>query len=244
MNLYIYDSYLKKYGKTLNNVEIQIHKLNLNGRIVHAESVKNLDQIIKDEINNGIKTIVAVGNNETVNKTLGAIVRSAEPGAWAGIALGIIPIGPNNSIAETCGIKNEKMAGEILLARRVEKVNIAKANNFYFLSEAYIKARGTKLNIDNFSIDPIENGEIRIINLLVNRSAQNIKSNAQDNLLDLYIYNNPKKQSFFSVDELTLENPSQKLLLDNALEVETPAKISLINQKISLIVGKDRLFGN
>jgi len=242
MNLYIYDSYLNKYGKTLNNVEIQIHKLNLNGRIVHAESIKNLDQIIKDEINNGIRTIVAVGNNGTINKTLGSIVRSAEAGTLANIALGIIPIGPNNSIAETCGIKNEKMAGEILLARRVEKVNVAQANNYYFLSEAYIKAKGTKLNIKSFSIDSVENGEIRIINLLSSRSAQNIKSNPQDGLLDLYIYNNPKKQSFFSINELSLENPTQRLLLDNAIEIDTPVKVSIINDKINLIVGKDRLF--
>jgi hypothetical protein len=244
MNLYIYDSYLNKYGKTLNNLEIQIHKLNLNGRIVHAETIKNLDQIIKDEINNGIKTIVAVGNNETVNKVLGAIVRGSEPGILANIALGIIPIGPNNSIAETCGIKNEKAAGEILLARRVEKINVAKANNHYFLSEAYIQARGTEINIDSFSIDSKDNGSIRIINLLVDSSTQNISSNPQDDALDLYIYSNPKKQSFFSIKSFSLTNSSQKLLLDNAIEIETPATISIIDERINIIVGKDRLFGN
>ena len=243
MNLYIYDSYLNKYKNKLNNIEAQLHNLNLNGRIVTLESVKNLQQIIKDEIINGVKTIVAVGNNETFNKVLNACLNSGEAAVFSNIALGIIPLGPNNSIAEASGIKNDKMAPDILLARRVEKINIGKANNTYFLSEASIQAQDTTLKIDSFSIDPIKNGEIRIINLLTERSsAQNIKSDPQDDLLDLYIYDNPKKPSSFSIKELTLENKSKKLLLDNAVEINTPALISQVDKKISLIIGKYRNF--
>jgi hypothetical protein len=214
----------------------------LNGRNLHLESIKNLDQIVKDEIINGVKTIVAVGDDKTFNLTLNAILRNIDVTALPGIALGIIPVGPNNSIANACGIKNDKVAGEIILARRVEALNVAKANDIYFLSEATIKAKDTKLHISDFLIDPVNKGEIRIINLSNSSSAQNILSNPQDDLLDLYIYNNPKKTSFFSIKELVLENPHEKLNLDNCVNIESPVKISLISNKINIIVSKDRIF--
>jgi hypothetical protein len=242
MNLYIYDDYLKKYKKTLNNLEIQLHNLNLNGKIINLENVKKLDQAIKDEINMGIKTIVAVGNNRTLNKVLNAILNNNEISA-SNLSLGIIPIGGNNSIAEALGIKNDIAAGEIILARRLEKINIAKANNTYFISEANIRAKGTTLHLENFTIDSTQSGQIRLINLLTDKSSsQNIKSDPQDGLIDLYIYNSPKKQSFFSIKRIEIENTTQKILIDNSIEINCPAKIEQIDQKISLIVSKSRLF--
>jgi len=242
MNLYIYDDYFKKYKKALNNLEIQLHNLNLNGKIINLENVKKLDQAIKDEVNTGIKTIIAVGNNHTLSKVLNAILNNNDISA-SGLSLGIIPIGNNNSIAEALGIKNDAAAGEIILARRLEKINIAKINDTYFLSEANIRAKGTTLHLENFSIDSTNRGQIRLINLLTDKSSsQNIKSNPQDGLIDLYIYDSPKKQSFFSIKKLKVENDSQKILVDNSVEVECPAIIEQIDQKISLIVGKNRLF--
>ena len=170
MNVFIYDDFLKKYTKTVNNIEVLLHKLNLNGKIVYLESIRNINDLIRDEINNGAKTIIAVGNNQTVNKVLNGMISSDN-----NITLGIIPVGDNNSIAQICGIRNEKEACDILLARRVEKVDIAYANKLYFLANARIQSKGTTLKIQEFSIDQTENGEINIINMPIKKcSAQNI----------------------------------------------------------------------
>ena len=76
MNLYIYDDYLKKYGKILNNIEVDLHKLNLNGKIIYLEAIKNLERLLKDELSNDIKTIIAVGNNLTLNKVINAVLKA------------------------------------------------------------------------------------------------------------------------------------------------------------------------
>jgi len=243
MNLYIYDDYLRKYKKTINNLEIELHKLNLNGKIVYLENIKNINDLIQEEINKGVKTIVAVGNNSTINKIINAASKLNDD-SLNSIAFGIIPVGNNNSIAEACGIKNDKTASEIILARRIENINIAKANDNYFLSEAHIKAKDTLLNIDNFSIDPIGGGDIRIINLLSEKcSTRNINYSPKDNILNIYIKYKRNNESFLPIKSVNIINNSkEKVTLDNSIELETPVNVSIFNKNINFIVGKERNF--
>ena len=240
MNVFIYDDFLKKHTKTVNNVEVLLHKLNLNGKIVYLESIRNINDLIKDEVNNGAKTIIAVGNNKTINKVLNGMMGSDNNN----IALGIIPIGDNNSIAQACGIRNEKEACEILLARRIEKIDIAYANKLYFLANAKIKSKGTTLKIQEFSINQTENGDINIINISTkNCSTKNILANPQDGQLNLFINNGGKKYSLLSIKELELENDrEEKIIIDESIELDTPATIGIGEHQINLIVGKNREF--
>ena len=160
------------------------------------------------------------------------------------IALGIIPVGDNNSIASACGIRNEKEACDIILARRIEKIDIAYANTLYFIANAKIKSRGTTLKIQDFSIDQTENGEINLINISTkNCSAKNILADPQDGQLNLFINNGNKKYSLLSVKELELENNrSEKLIIDESIKLDAPAKIGISGRQINLIVGKNREF--
>jgi len=240
MNVFVYDDFLKKHTKTVNNIEILLHKLNLNGKIVYLESIRNINDLIKDEVNNGAKTIVAVGNNQTINKVLNGVM----DGSNNNVALGIIPVGDNNSIASACGIKNEREACDILLARRIEKIDIAYANKLYFIANARIKSRGTTLKIQDFSIDQTENGEINLINIPTKDcSAKNILANPQDGQLNLFINNGNKKYSLLSIKELELENDrAEKLLIDESIKLDTPVKIGMSDRQINLIVGKNREF--
>ncbi len=241
MNVFIYDDFLKKHQKVVNNIEISLHKLNLNGKIIYLESVRNLFDAIKDEINNGARTIVAVGDDRTVNKVLNAMMNNP---ATNPPALGIIPVGAQNSIAQACGVINEREAGQILLARRMAEINVGKANKQYFLAQAKIKAKGTTIKIADFSINQTENGEINLINLPTkNCSTKNILVDPNDGKINLFIENGRNKYSAMAITELEIENgQEEKLLLDNVLEIETPAKISLSEQKINIIVGKNRIF--
>ncbi|MEI7452249.1 MAG: diacylglycerol kinase family protein [Candidatus Falkowbacteria bacterium] len=243
MNLFIYDDYLNKYKKSITNLEVELHKLNLNGKIVYLENIKNINNLINDEINNGAKTIIAVGNNSTIHKIVNAI-SDVDNESLKNIAFGIIPLGDNNSIAEACGIKNDRIAPEIILARRIESINIAKANDHYFVSEAYINAKGTVLNIDDFSIDPIKGGDIRIINLLSEKcSTKNINYSPKDNILNIYIKSRSRAESFLPTKSVTITNSSgEKVLIDNSVKMDTPVTISILNKNINFIVSKERNF--
>ncbi|MDD5071669.1 MAG: diacylglycerol kinase family protein [Patescibacteria group bacterium] len=257
MHIYIYDEYVntKKYDNALARVETRITDLGLNGKIIRLGLLRNINEAVENEIKRGAKTIIAVGNDKTVHKIINAIA-SAEINNQmiAETPLGIIPIGNlGNSIAETLGIGREEEAGDVLSARRIEKLDIAQAGNNYFVSQAQIASQGTTLEIGkDYSIEIMEPGEINIINLSTfSDLPEKTKPNPKDGILELYIKTKGGRkltklrptanQSFFSLKKLTIINQKYPLVLDNAVEVPTPAEIS-VNRSLNVIVGKERRF--
>jgi len=246
MYVYIYDDYLNKsrYNKAINRMEIRLTDLNLNGKILRLSGIKNIKKAIENEIKLGAKTIVAVGNNQTVNKIIGAIL-SADLYAdfQKQTLLGIIPIGDDNSIANSFGIKNEETACNIILARRIEKIDLGIANNHYFLNNAKIPSQETVLKISNYEIQTQKKGEIKIINLLSDKDEKKdtLKSSPHDGLLDIVIKNSKRDISFINTKKLLIES-KHKLLIDSVVEIDTPVEIGVIKNAISVIVGKERIF--
>ena len=104
MNIFLYDEITDKYKKKIKRVEEELNRLSLQGKIIYLKNVKNLKESLLEEINNGAKTIISVGNNKTVNNIVNILANISD-----NIPISLIPIGPNNSIAESLGIKNEKM---------------------------------------------------------------------------------------------------------------------------------------
>ena len=114
MNIFLYDDYLDKYKKKVRKIEETLNKLNLQGKILYLNNIKNIDTSLQNEINSGAKTIVVVGNNKTLNNIVNYLANISEK-----IPVAIIPVGPNNSIAESLGIIDEKEACYILSSRRI-----------------------------------------------------------------------------------------------------------------------------
>jgi len=247
MNIYIYDDYLNKskYNRILNRVEIRLTDLGLNGKIIRLGAIKNIRDVIQNEIKNGAKTIVAVGNNQTVNKVIGSVIDNELYGFFQkNILFSIIPIGEDNSIANSLGIKKEEEACNILLARRVKKIDIGIVNNYYFLNKATIPSQESILEIDGeYTLEPQEKGIIDIFNL---KSSANddklLKVNPIDGKLDVYIKDKNKDLTFVSASKLKITNSKFPLVLDDIIEIKTPADINVVSGKLNVIVGKDRSF--
>jgi diacylglycerol kinase family enzyme len=244
MHVYIYDDYLNKskYSKAVNRMEIRLTDLGLNGKIIRLGGIKNIKGTIQNEIKLGAKTIVAVGNNQTVNKIIGAIIDTDIYGDFQKkTLLGIIPIGNDNSIAASFGIKNEEDACNILLARRIEKIDLGLVGDRYFLNEATIEGLGTTIDLGDYSLEIEEKGIVRIVNLLSDK-ANLIASNPHDGLLDVIINTRKKDQTLLKLSKFIITNANEQLLIDGVIEVKTPAEVSVDRDKVSVIVGKDRLF--
>ncbi len=244
MHVYVYDDYLNKnkFNRIINRVEIRLTDLGLNGKILRLAGIKNIKAAIQNEIRLGAKTIVAVGNNQTVNKIIGAIIDDNIYGDFQKkTLLGIIPIGEDNSIAASFGINNPEDACNILLARRVEKIDLGLAGNHYFLNEASIQSLGTTLEIGGYSVEATARGEIKIINLLKDKN-ENIKSNPHDGLLDILIRTRKKDRTYLSAKSLKISNQHEKLIVDGVMEINTPVEIGILKDHVNIIVGKERRF--
>ena len=244
MHVYIYDEYLNKpkYGRAINRLEIRLTDLGLNGKIIRLGGIKNIKGTIQNEIKLGAKTIIAVGNNQTVNKIIGAIIDTEIYGDFQKkTLLGLIPIGDDNSIATSFGIKNAEEACNILLARRVEKIDLGLVGNYYFLNQASIQSAGTSLEINDYTLEIEEKGEVRIINLLSDPK-EKIKSNPHDGKLDVLIRTRKRDESLITVKKVIINNESEKLIIDGVFEVPTPVEVGIMKDKVNVIVGKDRMF--
>ncbi|PKM91220.1 hypothetical protein CVU82_04195 [Candidatus Falkowbacteria bacterium HGW-Falkowbacteria-1] len=240
MNVFIYDAITEKYKKKTRRFEEQINKLNLQGKIIYLKNIKNTQESIEKEINNGAKTIIIVGNDQTVSNIINIFANISE-----NIPIFVVPIGNRNNIANSLGVKNEKEAAFTLSARRIETIKIAKINDLYFLSNCYIKNKGTTLKINSsYSLNFNNNGYCYIFNLLDRKcSTQNISISPQDNILNLYTETNSKDKTLLPIkEEVTLNNEDALILVDNSKEIECPAKIMLTNKVLSFIVGKERTF--
>lgn len=223
-------------------MEIRLTDLGLNGKILRLAGIKNIKAAIQNEIRIGAKTIVAVGNNQTVLKIIGAIIDNDIFGDFQKkTLLGIIPVGDDNSVAASFGIKNYEDACNILLARRVEKIDLGLAGTHHFLNELLIESMGTTLEIGDYSMEMTEKGEVRIINLLKDKK-DGLKSDPHDGLLDIYIRTNKKDETYLNSKTLKIFNPKEKLIADGVIEIETPTEISVLKNRVNIIVGKDRVF--
>lgn len=245
MHVYIYDDYLNrgKYHQAINRMEIRLTDLGLNGKIIRLGGIKNIKGTIQSEMKLGAKTIIAVGNNQTVNKIIGAIVDNDAYGDFQEkTLLGIIPVGDDNSIATSFGIKNEEEAAQILLARRIKKIDLGLAGQHYFLQQATIPTLGTTLDFGDYSLEAKERGEVRIINLLSDRPDIE-QANPYDGFLDIYIRTRRRDETKLITDRLKITSgPENKLLLDNVLAIATPIEVGIMKEKINVIVGRDRRF--
>lgn len=249
MNIFIYDTFLseKKYNNTLSKIETRITDLGLNGKIVRLGLLKNISGSIENEIKRGAKTLIAVGNNSTLNKVVNAVSQSIHPEAL-NIPIFIIPVGKeNNEISVSIGVADYQKACEVLSSRRIEKLNIVKANNLYFLSEARISTIGTKVEIDqDYSIELLEKGSIIVNNLITNQkeAPENSVILPNDNKIELFVKSKKDKKvkSVFSFKKLIISNKNKSLVLDRSIEVKTPVEIEMSSKKLKLILGKNRLF--
>lgn len=251
MNIFIYDSFLnqKKYDRLLARLETRITDLGLNGKINRLSLMRNINDAVKNELKRGAKTIIAVGNNKTVNQIVNALIGSAVP-------LGIIPIGEeNNDIAEALGIESVDQACDILSARLLARLDLGLANQTYFLSNATIDNQGTVVDMsDDYTIEATKTGLIHALNLAnpkIKLPAK-IKSSPDDGILELVISaggnknifskSAPDDQSIFKIKKVVINNPQAQLILDGAISISTPATITVVKQSLNVIVGKGRNF--
>ncbi|MGI6347628.1 MAG: diacylglycerol kinase family protein [Patescibacteria group bacterium] len=238
MNIFLYDEITDKYKKKIKRVEEELNRLSLQGKIIYLKNVKNLKESLLEEINNGAKTIISVGNNKTVNNIVNILANISD-----NIPISLIPIGPNNSIAESLGIKNEKNACFILSSRRIENLNVCQANESFFIEQATIKAQGSRIYIDNnFKISSDRKGEIFIYNIAPNNYPKKDLVNPKNKTLHIYIKTGLKNETHISGKTIEVKNETEELILDGAINISSPIKINVTKKSIPFIVGKLRSF--
>jgi diacylglycerol kinase family enzyme len=210
--------------------------------------MKNVNDLVNSEIKRGAKTIVAVGNDQTIGQVISAMAKSNIP-------FGVIPIEKkDNYIANALGVSDHEDACDILSARRIETIDLGRINDKYFIS--YVSIAADNLNIEvekSYSIELTKHGTIYVVNMLVDDL--NLPSealvNPKDGLLQVVIsasaskkniFSSKKSDSVFSFDKLKISNQKDSILTEQGFYVSIPAEIEAMPSALKVIVGKSRKF--
>lgn len=105
----------------------QLNKLGISGEFAKTTGPGDAAKMAAAAIEKGYTTIVAVGGDGTVNEVMNGITKDS-------VALGIIPIGDSNALANRLGIFNWQQACSVLSARRLTSFRLMAAGQHYFLS--------------------------------------------------------------------------------------------------------------
>jgi len=257
MYYYIYDSFLsnKKYESVLRRIETRLMDLGINGKTEKLTLLKNMGEIVEDAAKKGSTTIIAVGNDKTVSKIIGYLPNY-------NVILGIIPIGSQNRIAQILDIPPEEKACDVLSARIIEKVDLGKVNNSYFLSYLEIPSKKElTLECDQYTIVPLsEDTTVNICNfgnILDQNKLKEKIYNPRDGIFEAVISKKTDSWSPFKIFKKSFSEssvfPIKKIkikcskecipiIADGQATIKTPVTVEVMPKKLKIIVGKNRMF--
>lgn len=250
MYYYVYDHFLneKKYQPLLAKIENRLTDLEIKGKIGRLNLLNNPNELIADEIKRGAKTIVAVGDDNTVSKIINVLAY------YSDVCLGIIPIGQNLKIAQTLGLNNPIEACNALASRIIKKIDMGKIKDFYFLSQIEVEPGELILECDD-SYRVLVNKKSKVNIYGFNFWSDNHLANPTDGLLETIIMEDKKNilNKIFSKNNISTFLKNKKIVLqhkNNSLQVKidgqrimkTPLLVEVASDKLKVIMGKNRFF--
>lgn len=255
--LYLYDADLraKPYRTILTNIESRLGDFEIMDKVVRLSTFSNPRLIIEDGMRHGVKTVIIVGNDETLSRIL---TKAAD----LEVTFGFLPVGQKkNYLAKILGLPLNEAACEVIAARKIERIDYGVINKSrFFLSYLYIPPAGVKIICnDYFTINRLgkEKIEVAVSNLLPPPfDSEKFKLHPQDGQMELYLRpqkpgllsslfqgREPDTTSVFPFRHLQLNTLKPMTVLADGKETqEMSVEIEVAKKKLRMIVGKNREF--
>ncbi|MBU0732489.1 hypothetical protein KKC88_06460 [Patescibacteria group bacterium] len=256
MYFYFYDTFVseKKFEPLLGKIENRLIELGINGRTEKLTVLKNMKELIDDAIEKGAHTIVAVGDDRTLLKTINIAARHKE------VLVGYIPIKEKSVFANILGVADPVEACTVVSKRLAKVIDLGIANKDYFIGSAEIPdASKVKIECDGKFKVSATNPDFKLsVQNLGNVFSSDFKRyNARDGLLDVVISppssrglrsllgknTGAEDATIFKTKKIKIlsEGKSIPVILDDEVTLKTPLEITVESKKIKLIVGRDRI---
>lgn len=247
MYCYVYDDFVqdRKYERDLSAVENRITDLGLQGKIVRLALFRDPQEAIKKEVRGGAKTVVVVGNDETVHKVINAVVDSDA-------VLALIPIGAPTILAKIFGVPSGVGACDVLSRRIIEKIDVGVIGKYRFLTGVGFPMASTLVRYGKqFDMMTTKKGALEIRNLCVTdpREPSDV-SDPTDGKLDVVITTQNRKglRTTDALSKVPMEefevvfDKSVDALVDGAVIKGETFQVSTERGVLSAVVGRERMF--
>ncbi len=110
-------------------IELQglLAEFNISGEFARVTSLRSMTDCIDTASQRGTKTLVACGTDDTFNLMLAQL-------GGRDFTLAFIPFEPDSYLAKILGIPDIRSGVKTIAGRRIEKIDVARVGNFYFIS--------------------------------------------------------------------------------------------------------------
>jgi len=248
---YVYDEFVqdKRFEKELQLIENRLTDLGIAGKVIRLALFRHAEEMIRDEVERGVSTVVAVGNDETVRKVIDVVADS-------GVVFGIIPLGSPNGVAQLIGVPEGLAACDVLSGRIVETIDVGTINGSRFITGISVPKFRAEITCEGkYRMFTTSAGALEILNLSNNdvRAGEG-GADPRDGQLDTVIRVGVKKgfwpfrrtrvgQSYLSMNSLAIRSESPIAVYADGVEMTgTRFDIGIEPGRFKVITGKDRKF--
>jgi len=244
MYAYVFDTYVQdqKHRTESARIETRLATLGIQGRSEKITILKNLQDSVRTLLKRGAETLIVVGNDQSVAKVLPLIVESD-------VALGIIPVGPDQRVAQALGMPVGAAACDIISRRIMRRIDLGMAGGAHFILGAELPLGCRVLCDKQYSVEAMD-PEARME--IVNVGSSTTRSRPDDGRLELVVGGGSggwfgrgaSGTSVFPISTAKIERRAgdHRLVLDGQLNVNPPVTISVLKKSLHVIVGPDRKF--
>lgn len=242
---YIYDIFLtqKQFIKEVNKIENSLTDLGLQGQIIRLSLISNVGHAVEELISRGVKTIVAVGSDQLFSTLADYADQLTQ------VTVGLIPVGSHRLMADILGIPAGEKACPVLSARLIQYVRLGKINQKYFLHSVVAQDARTQVHCDARYMACATSEEA--ITSILNPYTQGSPVKDGEKKLTVVVTPTAKKKMFskalpmpstiMTAEGISIEEPRhQPLLVDGQKIIKTPVDITMSEQQLRVIVGKNR----
>jgi len=246
MYVYVVDSFAqdKKFERDLLHIQARTQDLGINGRFEKITILKNIREIVRDAERKKAETIVAIGNDHTLNNIVTHLTDDS-------IVIGLIPLGADdNGIARKLKIPIGTDACTVLSKRITKKFDLGSVNGKYFFSSlSIITSENVSIHCnDSFFMHMTDHSRLEIVNF----TGWSDVASSQDGYLEAIVNTKeqhglfawmrrsvPQRRTVIPITSMTVKcrNESLPVYSEGAVVVKTPAQIRIEPNKLRVIVG-------
>jgi len=130
MYFYILDPHdipQKNFERNQTELQSLLTEFNISGEMARITPLRIMQDLVDTAATRGVKTLVAFGTDETFNQMLAA-VKDRD------FTLAFIPFVENTQLGKILGMENLAMCVKTIASRRMEKLDLARIDDNYFIS--------------------------------------------------------------------------------------------------------------
>lgn len=145
---------IDKYEKMQTDLSGLLAEFKISGEMARVTPLRNISDLVDTASSRGCKTLVACGSDDTFNLMLAAL-------KGRDFTLGFIPLDEKSFLAKIFGLDSLFTGAKTIAGRRLEKIDLAKITDNYFISflefgvlSQNLKTAGWLTNLKLLSSEP------------------------------------------------------------------------------------------